>query len=48
MALEKAKIRVERVVPSIAPDEPPTAYFHEEMYGAGNSAWRMSLAGVMG
>lgn len=37
MALEKAKIRVERVVPSIAPDEPPTAYFHEEMYGAGNS-----------
>jgi general secretion pathway protein L len=29
MALEKAKVRVERVVPSIAPDEPPTAYFHE-------------------
>jgi general secretion pathway protein L len=37
MALEKAKIRVERVVPSISPDEPPTAYFHEEVYGAGNS-----------
>jgi general secretion pathway protein L len=30
MALEKAKIRVERVVPGIAPDEPPTAYFHED------------------
>jgi len=29
MALEKAKIRVERVVPGVAPDEPPTAYFHE-------------------
>jgi general secretion pathway protein L len=29
MALEKAKVRVERVVPSMAPDEPPTAYFHE-------------------
>lgn len=29
MALEKAKIRVERVVPAVAPDEPPTAYFHE-------------------
>lgn len=29
MALEKAKIRVERVVPSVAPDEPPSAYFHE-------------------
>ncbi|TAK94289.1 MAG: general secretion pathway protein GspL [Aquabacterium sp.] len=37
MTLEKAKIRVERVVPSMAPDEPPTAYFHEEHYGAGNS-----------
>lgn len=29
MALEKAKIRVERVVPAVAPDEPPSAYFHE-------------------
>ncbi len=29
MALEKAKIRVERVVPGVAPDEPPSAYFHE-------------------
>lgn len=29
MTLEKAKIRVERVVPGVAPDEPPSAYFHE-------------------
>jgi general secretion pathway protein L len=29
MALEKAKFRVDRVVPAVAPDEPPTAYFHE-------------------
>jgi general secretion pathway protein L len=29
MALEKAKVRVERVVPAVAPDDPPTAYFHE-------------------
>ena len=29
MALEKAKLRVERVVPAIAPDEPASAYFHE-------------------
>ncbi len=29
MALEKAKVRVDRVVPSLAPDEPPTAFFHE-------------------
>jgi general secretion pathway protein L len=29
MALEKAKIRVDRVVPAVAPDDPPTAYFHE-------------------
>ena len=29
MALEKAKLRVERVVPSVAPDEPASAYFHE-------------------
>lgn len=27
MALEKAKIRVERVVPGVAPDDPPSAYF---------------------
>lgn len=29
MALEKAKLRVDRVVPAVAPDEPATAYFHE-------------------
>ena len=29
MALEKAKLRIDRVVPSVAPDEPATAYFHE-------------------
>jgi len=29
MALEKAKVRVERVVPGIWPDEPAAAYFHE-------------------
>lgn len=29
MALEKAKIRIERVVPGVSPDEPPSAYFHE-------------------
>lgn len=29
MALEKAKIRVERVVPGVAPDDPPSAYFQE-------------------
>ncbi|WP_306565845.1 type II secretion system protein GspL [Aquabacterium sp.] len=29
MALEKAKLRVERVVPGAAPDEPATALFHE-------------------
>ena len=29
MALEKAKIRVDRVVPGVSPDEPPSAYFHE-------------------
>jgi general secretion pathway protein L len=29
MALEKAKLRVERVVPAVAPDEPASAYFHE-------------------
>lgn len=30
MALEKAKVRVDRVVPAVTPDEPPTAYFHEQ------------------
>lgn len=34
MALEKAKLRVDRVVPGAAPDEPPTALFHEA-YEAG-------------
>ena len=29
MALEKAKVRVERVVPAVWPDAPETAYFHE-------------------
>jgi general secretion pathway protein L len=29
MALEKAKVRVDRVVPGVSPDEPPSAYFHE-------------------
>jgi general secretion pathway protein L len=29
MALEKAKLRIDRVVPAVAPDEPATAYFHE-------------------
>jgi general secretion pathway protein L len=29
MALEKARVRVTRVVPAIWPDEPPTGYFHE-------------------
>lgn len=34
MALEKAKLRVDRVVPGLAPDEPATAYFHESEDGA--------------
>ncbi len=29
MALEKAKIRVDRVVPAVVPDDPPAAYFSE-------------------
>ncbi len=29
MALEKAKLRIDRVVPAVSPDEPATAYFHE-------------------
>ncbi|MDE1997582.1 MAG: general secretion pathway protein GspL [Burkholderiales bacterium] len=33
MALEKAKIRVQRVVPAVCPDEPATAYFHESNWG---------------
>jgi general secretion pathway protein L len=38
MALEKAKVRVERVVPGVWPDEPETAYFHEAPGGeAGES-----------
>lgn len=32
MALEKAKLRVDRVVPGLAPDEPATAFFHESEY----------------
>ncbi|MFN4264623.1 MAG: type II secretion system protein GspL [Aquabacterium sp.] len=34
MALEKAKIRVQRVVPAVTPDEPATAYFHEAAWGS--------------
>lgn len=33
MALEKAKIRIQRVVPAVCPDEPATAYFHEAAWG---------------
>ncbi|MEY4765450.1 MAG: hypothetical protein RI907_2123 [Pseudomonadota bacterium] len=33
MALEKAKIRVERVVPAMVPDDPPVAYFSEQHGG---------------
>jgi len=33
MALEKAKLRVDRVVPGLAPDEPATALFHEAQEG---------------
>lgn len=29
MALEKAKVRVDRVVPAVWPDEPASAYFHQ-------------------
>jgi general secretion pathway protein L len=36
MALEKAKVRVDRVVPGVSPDEPPSAYFHEH-YAVGVS-----------
>ena len=46
MALEKAKLRVERVVPAVAPDEPASAYFHEAQDGAsteGDAAGDMLL-----
>jgi general secretion pathway protein L len=33
MALEKAKLRLDRVVPAVTPDEPATAYFHETQDG---------------
>jgi len=36
MALEKAQIRVDRVVPGVWPDAPPTAYFHE-LHDTGHS-----------
>lgn len=29
MALEKARLRITRLVPGVWPDEPPTGYFHE-------------------
>lgn len=38
MALEKAKIRVQRVVPAVTPDEPATAYFHEAAWGAADES----------
>lgn len=38
MALEKAKVRVERVVPAVWPDEPASAYFHESRDVAGGEA----------
>jgi general secretion pathway protein L len=38
MALEKAKIRIDRVVPAVTPDEPPTAYFHEIEESASSDA----------
>lgn len=38
MALEKAKVRVERVVPSVTPDEPASAYFHEVHESGGSDA----------
>lgn len=38
MALEKAKIRIERVVPGVSPDEPPSAYFHELNESAGTDS----------
>jgi general secretion pathway protein L len=38
MALEKAKLRVDRVVPGAAPDEPATVFFHEALEaGQGSS-----------
>ncbi len=38
MALEKAKVRVERVVPGVSPDEPASAYFHEVHDTGGSEA----------
>ncbi len=38
MALEKAKVRVERVVPGVSPDEPASAYFHEVHDTGGSDA----------
>lgn len=36
MALEKAKVRVDRVVPAVWPDQPASAYFHEPEAVAGD------------
>ncbi len=33
MALEKAKVRVDRVVPAVVPDDPPQAFFSEQQSG---------------
>ncbi|TXJ03777.1 MAG: general secretion pathway protein GspL [Aquabacterium sp.] len=38
MAMEKAQLRVDRVVPGAAPDEPATVLFHEALE-AGQSSW---------
>lgn len=45
MALEKAKLRVDRVVPGLAPDEPATALFHEAQEGVDPGG--EGVAGVM-
>jgi general secretion pathway protein L len=37
MALEKAKVRVERVVPGVVPDDPPAAYFQEFAEASGGA-----------
>lgn len=42
MALEKAKIRVDRVVPAVWPDAPPTGYFHE-LHDTGSQQGERSL-----
>lgn len=44
MALEKAKVRVERVVPGVWPDEPATAYFHDAPDGVAGEGERGSEA----